>query len=640
MGRGQAPRSTPVSLIAGARSIKLQDGKQLTAKYNMDNLDRKAEHAASPRSQGSPSGVARTLLFAVAVAVTAGFPATAGFRNVNHGLFTSDYLGALAGPSPMDNTTDFDWESLKPSTDIKWAPCYDGHQCARLLLPLDYLSNNSSGATTAIALRMIPARDRANYRGTVLLNPGGPGGSGTGDFMTFFGQNVSTVVGDSFDVLAFDPRGIGASTPRLECFASQSERDIWNSQEGHQLLDASDDSVLNLYSARAKVLADRCAQRSAAEGDIGRFMSTASVATDMLKITEKLGQEKLQYWGFSYGSVLGQYFAAMYPDKVGRLIIDGVFDGNNYRSALWNSNLVDNEAVIDSLFTFCHQAGPLNCALYETTPAAISERYYDALEAVKQSPVPIPLAEPPLVLTYKDLINQILSKAYSPIAGYQIVVTTIRAIETGNQTLLAALAPYVVSPVACDCAPPAPPNNEGSDALFAIACGDADAQTFDRAAFRAFFADLTRVAPTAGPAWAVLHLGCTQGSIRPRWRYTGPLAAQNTSHPLLIVQPKFDPVCPLRDARVVRERYGGAGLLVQDSYGHCSLSAPSVCTAKHVRAYFEEGTLPAEGTVCEPDVLPLVGRVSGVQARSEEDERLLEALRGLTKGVPMFGGRR
>ena len=146
---------------------------------------------------------------------------------------------------------------------------------------------------------MIPARDRTNYRGTVLLNPGGPGGSGTADdFIGLIGPNISTVVGDSFDVLGFDPRGIGASTPRLDCFVSKAERDIWHTQEGYQLLNASDEGVLDLYTARAKVVGDRCAQRSVAEGDIARFMDTASVATDMLNIVEKLGQEKLQYWGF------------------------------------------------------------------------------------------------------------------------------------------------------------------------------------------------------------------------------------------------------------------------------------------------------------------------------------------------------
>ena len=145
---------------------------------------------------------------------------------------------------------------------------------------------------------MIPARDRANYLGTVLVNPGGPGGSGT-ELLGVLGQNLSTIVGDKFDVLGFDPRGVGASTPRLDCFGSKAARDIWNTQEGYQLLNASDDALLNFYKARAEVVGDRCARLSSStEGDIARFMGTASVATGMLKITEKLGQEKVQYWGF------------------------------------------------------------------------------------------------------------------------------------------------------------------------------------------------------------------------------------------------------------------------------------------------------------------------------------------------------
>ncbi len=186
---------------------------------------------------------------------------------------------------------------ITPSTDIQWAPCYDGQQCARLLLPLDYYSNGSSNATTAIAMRMIPARDRANYRGAVLVNQGGPGYSGTA-FIGSFGSNLSATVGDSFDVLGFDPRGVGESTPRLDCFQTQSDRDNWNTQEGNQLLNASDESLLNWYVARAQVVGALCATASAQQGDIARFMDTGSVATDMLNIVEKLGQEKLQYWGF------------------------------------------------------------------------------------------------------------------------------------------------------------------------------------------------------------------------------------------------------------------------------------------------------------------------------------------------------
>lgn len=302
----------------------------------------------------------------------------------------------------------------------------------------------------------------------------------------------------------------------------------------------------------------------------------------------------------------------MYPDKVGRVIIDGVLDGNDYRNALWDSDsLVDNEAVISSLFTFCHQAGPLKCPLYESTPSAIRDHYYGVLATVEHNAILIPLAELPLVLTHKDLINQIFLATYSPLQTYPIVAATIHAIETANQTALAALAPLIVSPVACNCAtsPTALPDND-YEVFSSVACSDAAAapqRLFDRTAFQAFFANLTRVAPTSGPVWSTLRLGCTQWPVRAKWRYPGMFAPRNTSHPLLVVQPRFDPVCPLSEARAVREQYGGAGLLVQDSYRHCSVSAPSVCTAKVVRAYLEDGTLPEEGTVCELDELPFVG---------------------------------
>ncbi|PIL33855.1 hypothetical protein GSI_03561 [Ganoderma sinense ZZ0214-1] len=610
----------------------------------MDDLDRKAEASYIPLSpfQDAPrparrtfSRRARILLVAVTAAVTV------GLHVCKHRLCATDRPEILVHPASTTMGTErmkeIDWESLEPSTEINWTPCYDDQQCARLLLPLDYLSADEGGAQTAIALRMIPAKDRTNYRGTLLVNPGGPGGSGT-DLIARYGKDLATVVGDKFDVLGFDPRGIGASTPRLDCFTSKSQRDIWGVQEGHQFLNASDDGLVGVFKARARVIGERCAESDGGEEGIARFMSTASVATDMLKITEKLGQEKLHYWGFSYGTILGQYFAAMYPDKVGRVIIDGVFDADNYRTSLWNSNLVDNEAVIDSLFTYCHQAGPLKCALYEPTPSAIRERYHRILAAVESDPVSVSLAEPPVLITRKVLVSQMFLAAYFPVVGFPMVVSTLRALETANQAALAVLASLAGLSPTCDCAHgPLPLPQRENDAFSAVACGDGDANAYDRAAYQAFYDTITREAPTAGPIWAAFHLGCTQWPVRPKWRYTGAFAARNTSHPLLIVQPRFDPVCPLRDARAVRGRYGGAGLLVQNSHGHCSLSAPSVCTARVVRAYMEDGTRAGEGAVCEPDELPFVGRVGDARAMSAEDERLFGALRALSEAVPMFG---
>lgn len=192
---------------------------------------------------------------------------------------------------------------LKPSTEFKWTPCYDRQQCARLLLPLDYF--NPDGPTTAIALRMIPAASRGtpSYRGTLLINPGGPGEAGT-NLVARSGANISAIVGDSFDVLGFDPRGTGASTPHADCFGGPSRKAIWQTQGGHQLLNASDAGTVGLYRARQQVLAQRCEESVGGEEGIARFMSTPSVARDMLEITQKMGQEKLHYWGFVSASTL------------------------------------------------------------------------------------------------------------------------------------------------------------------------------------------------------------------------------------------------------------------------------------------------------------------------------------------------
>ena len=329
----------------------------------------------------------------------------------------------------------------------------------------------------------------------------------------------------------------------------------------------------------------------------------------------------------------------MYPDKIGRFVIDGVFDAENYRLSLWSSNLIDNQEVIESLFTYCHTAGPLKCAIYEPTPAAIRERYHRVLDAVRLDPISVSLAEPPVLLTHKVLISQLFFAAYAPVVGFPLVVNTVRAIETADQAALIAIAQGSGLVPSCNCGtspPPAPLSQHVNDALPAISCGDADEAPYDRDEYRAFFDALVREAPTTGPIWAGLHLGCTQWPLRAKWRFTGPLAARNTSNPILILQPRLDPATPLRDAIAVRERFPGAKLLVQDSHGHCTLSVPSVCTAKVARRFFEEGVAPKEFTVCEPDELPFVGKTSEVEAMEEEDRELFDALRSLSEAVPMF----
>jgi pimeloyl-ACP methyl ester carboxylesterase len=204
-----------------------------------------------------------------------------------------------------------------------WHSCFDNFQCARLLLPLDW-TDTSKPDRIALAIIKIPATDLSDYRGAVWTNPGGPGGSGVYS-MRRNGHNLQKIVGQNHDIISFDPRGIGASTPRLECWGSKQNAKVWKLQNVG-LIDSHPGILYDAY-ARAYALSGACEetmnQATTGEESLLNYVSTASVARDMLEIITKMGAGKMKYWGFSYGTYLGGAFAAMYPDKVERLVSDG-----------------------------------------------------------------------------------------------------------------------------------------------------------------------------------------------------------------------------------------------------------------------------------------------------------------------------
>lgn len=249
---------------------------------------------------------------------------------------------------------------------LNYTQCYPGFQCARLELPLDHF-NGTTNATISLAVIRKPATVNVTsekYGGAIMFNPGGPGGSGV-SFMRNAGYGLQTIVDSTedgpdakyFDLISFDPRGIGRSEPAVHCFANAASFSQSQAKTGAHGLLTTSDAVLDQEWASVHAIGGSCASNAGPE-DIKHYVSTASVATDMLALTEahgawreaeakrllatstcrrltpdiivpenlrhKVDGELIQYWGFSYGTVLGNTFAAMYPQRIHRFILDGV----------------------------------------------------------------------------------------------------------------------------------------------------------------------------------------------------------------------------------------------------------------------------------------------------------------------------
>jgi pimeloyl-ACP methyl ester carboxylesterase len=272
---------------------------------------------------------------------------------------------------------------------IGWGSCTDpylkaaGAQCALLPVPLDY--SHPAGPKILIGVSIIRhTSGKAHYKGIILTNPGGPGGSGLNLDVFLIGQlkaeesqgSKSAAAADKaaiadYDWIGFDPRGVGSSVPLLSCQPDYFSRD-------RESYDPTTKAILKYWLTRSKSYAEACETHSPAQASLLDNMTTKDSALDMDSIRQALGAKQLTYYGFSYGTYLGQVYASMFPGHVKRLILDSNVDPRNiwYKANL-NQDVAFNRNVniwFGWLATY-HKVYKLG-----TTEAAVRKRFY-ALEA-------------------------------------------------------------------------------------------------------------------------------------------------------------------------------------------------------------------------------------------------------------------
>ncbi|KAF7367704.1 AB hydrolase-1 domain-containing protein [Mycena sanguinolenta] len=481
----------------------------------------------------------------------------------------------LSSALVVQSAETFLWDQLTPSEDLQWVQCYSTFQCARLEVPFDY--SNENVGTAAIAIEA-------------------PGGSGV-DTIVSMGASFQVILGNEsslYDIVGFDPRGVRYSTPIASFFETDAERALWNAGSLPTSLNASSNAIPNAWG-RAHLLGALAAQRDASQ--ILKYLTTDNVARDMLRITQKFGFDKLQYYGVSYGSILGATFAALFPDKVERIIIDGVLDPEAWFSANLTIEATDTDKALLTFFDGCAAAGPDLCAFYRPTAAAIAERLTALTDSIRMQPVPAITPAGYGLVDYSLLRMTIFESLYDLYSAFPALARGLAALENGDGTVLYSI--LAQAPFQCD------NSSEISlpidDSPVAIQCGDAVEVTDSIQQLVEYYENSAKTSQFTEFLVGTGRISCSGWQVYREGRFLGPVSAANTSFPLLLIANTADPVTPKIAALKAQAGFPGSVLLTQDSPGHTSATAPSLCTYGYIREYLVNGVFPTPGTICSVD---------------------------------------
>ncbi|KAI0130387.1 TAP-like protein-domain-containing protein [Xylariales sp. AK1849] len=492
-------------------------------------------------------------------------------------LLTIAPFSAIALPN-ADNGT---------QQSIKWGSCsINGTlpiSCGKLAVPLDY-TDGSSDQTVILDLVKVDAAIQPS-KGSILMNFGGPGGDGLHNLAPLAAV-MQSITGGYHDLVSFDPRGTGNNSLTYSCYASDLERAIAELQSPQEFGNSSDTALGRLW-AEGRVISDAC---YAQLEQIGSLVGTAFVARDMMEIVDALGEDGLlRYYGFSYGSVLGATVAALFPNRIDKIIIDGVPNPHQWYHGYDVDQFTDSDKVFSGFLSACAVAGT-SCALArENRTAADLEAAMSSLfETIKYNAIPLGV----YIIDYSSVKNFIFTQLYYPVLWPQMAVI-LDGLLTGNLTTLAEYLASLDS--TADAAAITYESNAG------IRCSDKLPRASTWQELGPIFDQLDQKSKWFGDLPASLILKCAQWRFEAKERYNGDFQVK-TRNPMLLVGNTYDPTTPLVSAFNVSAGFEGSVVLQHNGYGHMSWVQHSNCTDRVIQGYLVNGTMPEPGTVCQPDV--------------------------------------
>ena len=484
------------------------------------------------------------------------------------------------------------------ATPIAWKGCGGGFQCATVRVPLDY--RHPAQATLSLSLIRLPALSPSRRLGSLFVDPGGPGDSGV-DFVRSEARTLySAGVRSRFDVIGFDPRGTGRSTP-LQCFASQTQEDDVFADV--PVFPVTPQEVTTTERANAQ-LSEACARR---QPQLAAHMTTADVARDLDMLRARVGDRQLTYVGYSYGTYIGTVYANMFPDKVRAIVADGVVDPNEWYGTGPAGTTVPvdarlrsdtgTSAALDAFLTACdtHRS---RCS-FAARNGTSKSKFATLMHRLREHPATVPGTGS---VSYADAVGYVryllyhfdnwtslghyLQSLWKASASVQSTAATPAPVAT---TIDSVLRSSRGARTAAD-------YDSSLDAAEAVTCSDSrnpsNPATFVRSA-----AERDERAPYFGSYWTWLDEACATWTLPSPTRYTGPFD-RKLAHPMLVIGVLRDPATRYADAVSLARLSPGARLLSIDGTGHTSMHVGTSCATSVTSRYLLTLQLPNKGASC------------------------------------------
>jgi pimeloyl-ACP methyl ester carboxylesterase len=461
---------------------------------------------------------------------------------------------------------------------LKWSQCYDDYDCAELRVPIDY--DDISVGTFRISVLRAPAKDQDRRLGSIVINPGGPGGSGV-DYAYAADYVFSPDITERYDIVGFDPRGVGESEP-IYCLTDEE-------LDANFAADAKPDNALELQESLedSEEFAEKCAENT----DYLEHFSTIATARDMDILRAALGEATLNYVGKSYGTYLGTLYAELFPKKVGRFVLDGAVDPN---IPMKDQNLTQAIGFDRATTAFIKECLTRADCPFTGTVKEAEATILATLQNATTKPLPQknPRNNDDRMVTESLILVGIASSLYDDVDGWPKLRQAFTESAAGfGDTFLQLADEYSGRN------PNGTFRSNDFDSGAVIDCLDwRDERTTEE--FTADVTEFAAKAPIFGPYIAYAGLHC-QFLPKPKTQRVANTTTTITTAPIIVIGTIRDPATPYAWSVSLAKIFKGSSLISLDGDGHTGHGRGSACVDNAVDAFLLKGTLPPADLICD-----------------------------------------